>query len=146
MTSQEPARPAGGLGGRLAGFANWFNENVVGSPWTYLACIILVVAADLMIPVQGFGKWNLTTGLFFNTQSSNIELVTGVGAVVGVYAVRRTQKQQRKDVGELHGKLDAHRRDVRDLHRKIDALTAAAGGQDTGGAEDSAALGKDSTS
>lgn len=127
--------PASGLGGKLASFANWFNETVVGSPWTYLAAIMLVVGADLMIPVQGFGKWNLTTGLFFNTQSSNIELITGIGAVVGVYAVRRSQKQHRKDTAELHAKVDEHRdehrEDVQALHAKVDALIEVQQGQAT---------------
>lgn len=109
--------PGKGAAQRLADFANWFNETVVGSPWTYLVCILTVVGVYLVCIFQGYEKWNLTTGLFFNTASSSIELITGVGAVVGVYAVRRGQKQ--------------HRQDVRDLHRKVDALKGDA--EDDGG-------------
>jgi hypothetical protein len=81
---------------RLAAF---INERIVGSPWTFVCAIILVLCADLLIPVQGYDKWNLSTGLFFNTQSSNIELITGIGAVVGVYGVHKSNK-------DLHAKVD----------------------------------------
>jgi low affinity Fe/Cu permease len=113
-SSDEMAAP-GGPGAKLAAFANWFNENIVGSPWTYLACIILVVVIYAVIPLQGYSKWNLSTGLFFNTASSSVELITGVGAVVGVYAVRRGQKQHREETA-------AHRSEVKALHAKLDAL------------------------
>jgi low affinity Fe/Cu permease len=107
----------GGLGGALANFANWFNENVVGSPWTYIFCIAAVVFTYLLIPLQGYDKWNLTSGLFFNTTSSSVELITGVGAVVGVYAVRRAQHQHAKA-------LDKHAKSVADLHAKVDQIAA----------------------
>lgn len=83
----------------LAKFANWFNENVVGSPWTYLFCIVVVIAVYAVCLFQGYSKWNSSTGLFFNTASSSVELITGVGAVVGVYGVRKSHK-------ELHEKID----------------------------------------
>jgi low affinity Fe/Cu permease len=94
------------LGESIANFANWVNEHVVGNPWTFVVCIVLVFCCDLMIPVQGYDKWNLSTGLFFNTQSSNMELITGVGAVVGVYGVRKANKKHSADLKELHGKVD----------------------------------------
>jgi hypothetical protein len=103
------------MGSALAKFANWFNEHVVGSPWTYLICIALVVFVDALIPLQGYDKWNLTSGLFFNTQSSSVELITGVGAVCGVYAVRRSQKEHREETKALH---EAHR----SLLEKVEAL------------------------
>lgn len=128
-TDNDPGAGDGGLGVRLAAFANWFNETVVGSPWTYLFCIATVVFVYLLIPLQGYSKWNLTSGLFFNTTSSSVELITGVGAVVGVYAVRRAQHQHEKA-------LARHARSVEDLHGKIDGLIAAraADAQVSGGA------------
>lgn len=115
--SEQPQDPAGGsgAGARLARFANWLNDNIVGSPWTLLTAIILVIGADVLIPVQGFSKWNVTTGLFFNTQSSNIELITGVAAVVAVVSVRRAQRQQHKE-------LKDHRAETAKLHRRLDEL------------------------
>lgn len=118
----QPQPEPEGLGERLAAFANWFNEYVLGSPWTYLACLAVVLLVYAFVPVQGYGKWNLTTGLFFNTTSSSIELITGVGAVVGVYAVRRQQRKHHGQVQELH---DAHREDIEALSAKIDGLAAA---------------------
>ena len=112
---QDGAPPPRGIGAKLAAFANALNDNVVGSPWTLLTAIILVIGADVLIPVQGFSKWNVTTGLFFNTQSSNIELITGVAAVVAVVSVRRAQKQQHKE-------LKDHRAETARLHKRIDDL------------------------
>ena len=87
------------LAERVAEFANWFNEFVVGSPWAYLFCIVVVLAVYAVCLIQGYSKWNGSTGLFFNTASSSIELITGVGAVVGVYGVRKSHK-------DLHEKID----------------------------------------
>jgi hypothetical protein len=119
-----------GFGAAVARFANWFNEAVVANPLTYLAAIVLVVGADLMIPVQGFAMWNLTTGLFFNTQSSNIELITGIGAVVAVCSARRILKQHRRETAdrdaaharEISDLNEAHHRHMAQLHAKFDAL------------------------
>ena len=118
----QPEPEDSGVGAALAGFANWFNETVVGSPWTYLVCIILVLIIYAVIPLQGYGKWNLSTGLFFNTASSSIELITGVGAVVGVYAVRRNQKRHHAEVKDLH---EQHAEEVKALHGKLDQLAQA---------------------
>jgi prolipoprotein diacylglyceryltransferase len=111
--------PARGLGALLARFANWFNESVVGSPWTYIFCIAAVVFTYLLIPLQGYDKWNLTSGLFFNTTSSSVELITGVGAVVAICSVRRNQKRHHAEIHALHS---AHRAELRALHGKLDRL------------------------
>jgi hypothetical protein len=88
-----------GLGDRVASVANWFNEHVMASPWTYLFCMTSVVVVYIVCAFQGYAKWNTSTGLFFNTLTSSVELITGVGATLGVYAVRKSHK-------ELHTKLD----------------------------------------
>jgi low affinity Fe/Cu permease len=103
----------------LAGFANWFNEFVMGSPWMYLAALVLVLAVDALIPIQGYSKWNLTTGLFSNTQESSFELITGIGAIVGVYSIKRMTKQHQADLRALH---EHFRREIAALHHKLDEV------------------------
>jgi hypothetical protein len=115
-----------GLGTALGRFANWFNESVVGNPWTYIFCIAAVVFTYLLIPLQGYDKWNLTSGLFFNTTSSSVELITGVGAVVGVYAVRRAQHQHAKAQAKHDAALEQHGQSLANLHAKLDQIQAHA--------------------
>lgn len=103
----------------LAGFANWFNEFVMGSPWMYLTALVLVLAVDALIPIQGYSKWNLTTGLFSNTQESSFELITGIGAIVGVYSIKRMTRQHQADLRALHEHFKA---EVAALHHKLDEV------------------------
>jgi hypothetical protein len=130
-TDSDPGDPGsstgGGLGAALGRFANWFNESVVGNPWTYVFCIAAVVFTYLLIPLQGYDKWNLTSGLFFNTTSSSVELITGVGAVVGVYAVRRAQHQHDKALARHAAAMEHHTQAMANLHAKVDQIQAQQG-------------------
>jgi hypothetical protein len=106
-------------GTALACFANWFNEFVMGSPWLYLAALVLVLAVDALIPIQGYSKWNLTTGLFSNTQESSFELITGIGAIVGVYSIKRMTRQHQADLRALH---EHFKLEIAALHHKLDEV------------------------
>jgi hypothetical protein len=103
----------------LADFANWFNEFVMGSPWMYLTALVLVLAVDALIPIQGYSKWNVTTGLFSNTQESSFELITGIGAIVGVYSIKRITKQHQADLRALH---EHFKLEIAALHHKLDEV------------------------
>jgi len=115
----------------LAGFANWFNEFVMGSPWMYLAALVVVLAADALIPIQGYARWNLTTGLFTNTQESSFELITGIGAIVGVYSIRRMTRQHQADLRALHEhfklEISALHHKLDEVHRHVTVLDSKAG-------------------
>lgn len=92
---------------RIASFAAWVNEKIVGNPITLIVCILFVIVLFVLIPIQGYGKWNITTGLFTNTLESSFELITGVAAVVAVVALHKKHKEtdRRLDrMDEEHGK------------------------------------------
>lgn len=91
---------------RITNLAAWINENIVGNVWTFVACLIFVVVLFLLIPIQGYSKWNLTTGLFSNTVESSFELITGVGAVVAVVSLHKKHKQHGESLDALHDKID----------------------------------------
>lgn len=93
-------------------FGMWINDNIVGNPITFIIAILSVVIVYAAIPVVGgYTKWNTGLGLFFNTLSSSFELITGVGAVVGVVvlhkAVKAHREHSRQHFAEIHDKLDA---------------------------------------
>lgn len=89
-------------------FGMWVNNNVVGRPITLVLAIASVVIVYACIPiVGGYGKWNTGLGLFFNTLSSSFELITGVGAVVGVTVLHAKGKKRDQSIGELHEKVEA---------------------------------------
>jgi hypothetical protein len=93
-------------------FGMWINDNIVGNPITFIVAILSVVIVYAAIPlVGGYTKWNTGLGLFFNTLSSSFELITGVGAVVGVVvlhkAVKAHRAHSRQHFAEIHDKLDA---------------------------------------
>ena len=105
---------------KIATFASWANEHIVGNVVTFLICCIFVVVIFMLIPIQGYSKWNLTTGLFSNTVESSFELITGVGAVVAVVALH---KKHSKDIQALHEKLDMrHAQQGKALYRIEDHL------------------------
>jgi hypothetical protein len=93
-------------------FGMWINDNIVGNPITFIIAILSVVIVYAAIPlVGGYTKWNTGLGLFFNTLSSSFELITGVGAVVGVVVLHKSVKahraSSRQHFAEIHEKLDA---------------------------------------
>jgi len=93
-------------------FGMWINDNIVGNPITFILAILSVVVVYAAIPlVGGYTKWNTGLGLFFNTLSSSFELITGVGAVVGVVVLHKSVKAHREHTrqhfAEVHDKLDA---------------------------------------
>lgn len=92
---------------KVTNLANWINSNIVGNPWTFVLAIVLVVLVYLAIPVVGgYATWNAGLGLFFNTASSSFELITGIGAVVGVVGLHQKDKAQKKSLNALHDKID----------------------------------------
>jgi low affinity Fe/Cu permease len=92
----------------IGNFGMWVNDHIVGNPVTFVICILAVVAVYAAIPVVGgYNKWNTGLGLFFNTLSSSFELITGVGAVVGVVVLHKAHQKQKKSLDDLHSKLDA---------------------------------------
>lgn len=92
---------------KVTNLANWINNNIVGNPWTFVIAILLVIGVYLCIPVVGgYAAWNAGLGLFFNTASSSFELITGIGAVVGVVGLHARQSKHEKSVKSLHEKID----------------------------------------
>jgi len=92
-------------------FGMWINDNIVGNPITFIIAILSVVVVYAAIPlVGGYTKWNTGLGLFFNTLSSSFELITGVGAVVGVVvlhkAVKAHREHSRQGFADIHARLD----------------------------------------
>lgn len=93
-------------------FGMWVNDNIVGNPITFVLCILSVVLVYLAIPlVGGYAKWNTGLGLFFNTLSSSFELITGVGAVVGVVVLHKKHNNTQNSITQLHNKIDAMQND-----------------------------------
>lgn len=98
---------------KVTSLANWINDNIVGNPWTFVAAIALVVLVYLAIPlVGGYVAWNAGLGLFFNTASSSFELITGIGAVVGVVGLHKRQTKHEKSLNALHAT-------VSEVHAKV---------------------------
>lgn len=95
------------LSNKIALLANWINEKVVGNVWTFIACVLFVVAIYIALFIQGYSKWNTSTGLFSNTLESSFELITGVGAVVAVVALHKKHKENKKSLDSLHTKVDS---------------------------------------
>ena len=92
-------------------FGMWVNNRIVGNPITFMLAILSVIGVYGAIPlVGGYSKWNTGLGLFYNTLSSSFELITGVGAVVGVVALHAVLKRHRahseQHLASLHSKLD----------------------------------------
>lgn len=90
----------------VGSFGMWVNDHIVGNPITFVLCILAVILVYAIIPFQGYAKWNTGAGLFFNTLSSSFELITGVGAVVGVVVLHKAHKKQKKSLDDLHNKVD----------------------------------------
>ena len=90
----------------VGSFGMWVNDHIVGNPITFVLCILAVILVYAVIPFQGYAKWNTGVGLFFNTLSSSFELITGVGAVVGVVVLHKAHKKQKKSLDDLHSKVD----------------------------------------
>lgn len=86
--------------------ALWINEHVVMSPWTFMLVIVLLAIVYAQLPIEGFQKWNTGIGLFMNTNGSNFELLTGVGAGLAVFSkiskhhkkIEETQAKHHKEV------------------------------------------------
>lgn len=92
---------------KIANFANWVNDHIVGNPVTLVIAIILVVLVYAAIPVAGgYAAWNAGLGLFFNTASSSFELITGIAAVVAVVSLHSKQSKHTKSLDSLHAKID----------------------------------------
>jgi hypothetical protein len=92
-------------------FGMWINDNIVGNPITFIFAILSVAVVYAAIPlVGGYTKWNTGLGLFFNTLSSSFELITGVGAVVGVVVLHKSVKahreHSRQSFAEIRARLD----------------------------------------
>jgi low affinity Fe/Cu permease len=90
----------------VGSFGMWVNDHIVGNPITFVLCILAVIIVYAVVPFQGYAKWNTGVGLFFNTLSSSFELITGVGAVVGVVVLHKAHKKQKKSLDDLHSKVD----------------------------------------
>ena len=107
-------------------FGMWVNDNIVGNPITFVLAILSVVIVYSLIPFQGYASWNTGIGLFYNTLSSSFELITGVGAVVGVVVLHKKIKKHIADSTQRHADLldmhETHAREVAALHEKIDLL------------------------
>ena len=108
-------------------FGMWVNDNIVGNPITFVLCILSVFAVYAAIPlVGGYNKWNTGLGLFFNTLSSSFELITGVGAVVGVVVLHKKGGDEIKAVRAHEAKVDAFhagvQNDLVELHSKVNKL------------------------
>lgn len=98
---------------KVTNVANWINNELVGNPWTFVIAILLVVLVYLAIPVVGgYAAWNAGLGLFFNTASSSFELITGIGAVVGVVGLHKRQTKHEKALKDLHTT-------VSEVHQKV---------------------------
>lgn len=104
ISSKEPESEK--VNQEVGGFGLWINDHIVGNPITFVICIVAVILVYAIIPFQGYAKWNTGAGLFFNTLSSSFELITGVGAVVGVVALHKAHKKQKKSLDDLHSKVD----------------------------------------
>lgn len=91
---------------KIATFALWINNRIVGNPWTFILSILFVFGIYALLPIQGYTKWNLTTGIFGNTAESSFELITGVGAVVGIALLHERHKEVRKENQNMNEKLD----------------------------------------
>lgn len=91
--------------------ASWINDNIVGSPWALIACILFVFTAYLLLVLQGYNKWNLSTGLFANDMESAYELITGTASVVAVVALHKTVKKSREDT-------NTHNAEIKLIHQK----------------------------
>ncbi len=94
------------LNQKIALLANWINENIVGNVWTFVICVVFVGSIYIALFVQGYNKWNTSTGLFSNTLESSFELITGVGAVVAVVSLHKKHKEHTKSLDDLHKKID----------------------------------------
>jgi hypothetical protein len=92
---------------KITGLAYWINDNIVGNPWALIICILFVAVAYLSLGVQGYNKWNLSTGLFANDLESAYELITGTASVVAVVALHRSHTAHKKSIDELHTKIDS---------------------------------------
>lgn len=90
----------------IGSFGMWVNDHIVGNPITFVLAILSVAIVYAMIPVVGYAKWNTGIGLFYNTLSSSFELITGVGAVVGVVVLHKAHQKQKKSIDNLHSKID----------------------------------------
>lgn len=112
------------MNNRIAALAAWINENIMGNVWTFVASILFVVVIYLLLFIQGYQKWNITTGLFSNTLESSFELITGIGAIVAVVSLHQAHKKSHKETMALH---KSHYSEIRALHMKIDALAKAKG-------------------
>ncbi len=105
---------------KIVELASWINERIVGNVWTFIICCIFVILIYIALPIQGYAKWNTSTGLFSNTAESSFELITGVGAVVAVVSLHRKHK---KDIDDLHHKIDAnHEEHGKTLYRIEDHM------------------------
>lgn len=100
--------------GKLAG---WINEHIVGNAWSLIGAIVFVVILYLLLLVQGYSKWNLSTGLFGNDIESAYELITGTASVVAVVALHKTVKKHHADMKEVH---QQHTTQLTALHEKLD--------------------------
>lgn len=94
----------------------------IGSPWTFLCVLIFVTLAYLVLPFQGYERWNTGIGLFANTTGSNAEFIIDVGIAVSAMALRKQSKDTKKSLARLHAKHDEHAANVAALHEKVDAL------------------------
>lgn len=111
-------------------FGMWVNDNIVGNAFTFVLAIIAVLIVYAAIPfVGGYGAWNTGLGLFFNTLSSSFELITGIGAVVGVVVLHRKVKNHVTESAQRHADLldmhETHAREVAALHEKVDQVIQA---------------------
>lgn len=93
-------------------FGMWVNDNIVGNPITFVLAILSVVIVYALIPVVSYAKWNTGIGLFYNTLSSSFELITGVGAVVGVVVLHKKHNNTQNSITQLHDKIDQMQNDA----------------------------------
>lgn len=105
MTAQE--KESEKVNQDIGKFGMWVNDNIVGNPITFVVAILAVFVVYALIPfVGGYNKWNTGVGLFFNTLSSSFELITGIGAVVGVVVLHKNHQKHAKKLDDINAKLD----------------------------------------
>lgn len=98
----------------IGSFGMWVNDHIVGNPITFVIAIISVAAIYSLLLFMPYTKWNTGPGLFYNTLSSSFELITGVGAVVGVVVLHSKHKKTDTKLDSNDGHIDIQLAEIND--------------------------------
>lgn len=109
------------LSGVIVGICKTITD-ATGSITAFVIVMLWLVYLYILLPIQGFAKWNSGIGLFGNTNGSNVELITGVGSVLLLNLGAKKAKQHHEEMKKL---ASAHHQEVRAFHQQHTSELAA---------------------